>query len=218
MAKCQDKLKELQKSLLPWIENKKTKGPRPSKTKVKEKLAHILSPQHMKSLFVVTLIELEGGLSYIHYSVNRQELERITAFHLGRTLLITNRKNWLPAEIIATYRELANIEEAFKLMKNREYLRWQPAFHWTDQKLKVHTLYCVIALLLATLARKTVWEAGYEVSLSVLLDDLSAIKEVALLYPDQNNTLKAQFTLNRMTPRQKKFAEIFKVSEILASG
>ncbi len=103
-------------------------------------------------------------------------------------------------------------------MKNRDYLRWQPAFHWTDQKIKVHTLYCVLALLLATLARKMAWEAGNEVSLSVLLDDLSAMKEIALLYPDKDNKLKAQFTMNKMTPRQKKLAELFEIGKILTAG
>jgi hypothetical protein len=48
-------------------------------------------------------------------------------------------------------------------------------------KIKVHTLYCVLALLLATLARKVAHEGGVELSLTTLLDDLSAIKEVALL-------------------------------------
>lgn len=218
MTKCQDKLKELHEYLLSWEGEKKPKGPRPTGAKVKEKLKHILSAQHMESLFKVTLVELDGKLPFMHYSVNRQELDRITATRLGRTLLITNRQNWLPTEIISTYRDLANIEEAFKHMKNRDYLRWQPAFHWTDQKIKVHTLYCVLALLLATLARKMAWEAGHEVSLPVLLDDLSAMKEVALLYPDKGNKLKVHFTMNRMTPRQKKFAELFGIGEILIAG
>ena len=102
-------------------------------------------------------------------------------------------------------------------MKNRDYLRWQPAFHWTDQKIKVHTLYCVLALLLATLARKMAWEAGHEMSLPVLLDDLSSMKEVALLYPDHGGKLKAHFTMNKMSPRQKKLAELFGIGEILAA-
>ncbi len=101
---------------------------------------------------------------------------------LGRTLLISNRTEWVPTEVIRSYRSLSNVEEAFKYMKNRDYLRWQPAFHWTDQKVEVHTFYCVLALLLATLARKVAVESGLDILLPALLDDLSAIKEVALLY------------------------------------
>ncbi len=39
-------------------------------------------------------------------------------------------------------------------MKNVAFLRWQPAYHWTDKKLRVHGCYCILALLLSTLARK----------------------------------------------------------------
>jgi transposase len=217
MTKCQEKLKDLQTDLLSWSSDRKPKGPRPTKAKVKERLKKILFAQHMGDVFKVELEEFEG-LPYLRYSVNRKELDKLTSTYLGRTLLITNRQSWLPTETISAYRELANIEDAFKHMKNRDYLRWQPAFHWTDQKIRVHTFYCVLALLLATLARKMAWEAGLEVSLPVMLDDLSAMKEVALLYPDETGKLKAQFTMNRMSPRQKKLADLFKIGEILVAG
>jgi transposase len=216
MTKCQNKLKDLNENLLSWTEAKKTKGPRPTLAQTKIRIKEILSPQHMQDLFTVTVEEHEKLLC-LYYSVNRKELDRITSLRLGRTLLITNRKNWLPTEVISTYRSLEHIEEAFKHMKNRDYLRWQPAFHWTDQKIKVHTFYCVLALLLATLARKTAWEGGVELSLHALLDDLSSMKEVALFYPEKGK-LKAQFTMNKMSPRQKKLADLFGTAEILATG
>jgi len=216
MTKCQEKLKELHHYLLSWSEEKKTKGPRPTKTKIKERLKKILSSQYMEKLFSITLDEHDKSL-YLSYGVNRVELDRLTSTHLGRTLLVTNRLKWLPTEVITAYRDLANIEDAFKQMKNRDYLRWQPAFHWTDQKLKVHTLCCVLALLIATLARKIAWEAGHELSLPALLDDLSAIKEVALLYPEKDK-LKAHFTMNKMSARQKKLADLFEIGKILTEG
>jgi len=67
---------------------------------------------------------------------------------------VTNNVDWTPKQVIQAYRGLAKVEEAFKNMKNIAFLRWQPAYHWTDQKLKVHGFYCVLALLLSTLARK----------------------------------------------------------------
>jgi len=217
MAKCQNKLKELHSSLLSWTLEKKPKGPRPTMAKVRAKLKDILSGQYMQEVFTITLNEFDG-LPYLHYSINREGLEQLTSTRLGRTLLITNRTNWLPSEVISTYRDLGNIEDAFKHMKNRDYLRWQPAFHWTDQKIEVHTFYCVLALLLATLARKMACEAGHEFSLVMLLDDLSAIKEVALLYPTGEGSARAKFTLSRMTPRQKKLAECFSIGDLLAVG
>ena len=211
MTKCEAKLRELQKSLLASALGKK-KGKRLTKRQLHAKVQDILSAQHMKELF--TVVQDFDGLPYINYSVNRQALDRLTKTVLGRTLLLTNRLDLLAPEVICTYRDLEHIEEAFKHMKNRDYLRWQPAFHWTDQKLDVHSLYCVLALLFATLARKTACEAGIDISLPVLLDELSSIKEVAFIH-SQDGRVKADVTLSRMTPRQKKLAELFDIGSLL---
>lgn len=213
MAKCEERLKALQKNLLAWTLGKKTKGKRPTKRQVQASVKDILSGQHMAKLFTIDWNEF--GLSCFQYSVNRKEFDKLVATRLGRTLLLTNRVNLLPSEVVLTYRELGHIEEAFKHMKNRDYLRWQPAFHWTDQKLEVHTFYCVLALLLATLSRKIACEAGVDLSLHALLDELSSIREVALVYA-QDDKIKTNFTLSRMTPRQKKLADRFEFGTVLA--
>ena len=216
MRKCEEKLRELQKDLIDWALGKKKKGTPPKTTAVKTTLKKILTPQHMQELFKIDLQDYNGE-PVLKYSVNQKELEKITATRLGRTLLISNRTEWIPVEVIRSYRSLSNVEEAFKYMKNRDYLRWQPAFHWTDQKVEVHTFYCVLALLFATLARKIAVEAGHDISLPTLLDDLSAIKEVALLYKTEKG-VAARFTVNTMTARQKKLAELFKIGEIVVQG
>ncbi len=36
----------------------------------------------------------------------------------------------------------------------------RPTFHWTDQKLRVHAFYCVLALLLLNLLRRKLAKAG----------------------------------------------------------
>lgn len=216
MKKCEEKLRELQKNLIDWALGKKKSGKHPKTSAVKASLQRILSPQHMKELFKIDLQDYNGE-PVLKYGVNQKELENITTTRLGRTLLISNRTEWIPAEIIRSYRSLSNVEEAFKYMKNRDYLRWQPAFHWTDQKMEVHTFYCVLALLLATLARKVTVESGLDISLTALLDDLSAIKEVALLYKTEKG-VSARFTVNTMTPRQKKLADLFKINEIVVQG
>ena len=101
-------------------------------------------------------------------------------------------------------------------MKNVDFQRWQPGWHWTDQKLRVHGFYCVLALLLASLARKVAFAAGADLSLHALLADLTAIREVAVLYPP--GTLahrRDHVTLSRMSPRQRKLAQVLEIGDIL---
>jgi len=101
-------------------------------------------------------------------------------------------------------------------MKDVRFLRWQPAYHWTDQKLKVHAFYCVLALLLASLARKVAVEAGMNLTVPALLKELSGIREVAVIYP--HGTLahrKDHITLSRMSPRQRRLAIALDIGEVL---
>ncbi len=213
MAKCQIKLKNLQKSLA--LYSQKPKGPKPTTSKIKKSIQSILSSPHMKEIFSVTIDEA-GSSTQLQYSVNQENLYRLTSFSLGRTLLITNRQDWPPHEVITCYRELEKIEEAFKHLKNREYLHWQPAYHWTDQKLSVHSLYCVLALTLVALARKTAHENGVTLSFLEFLEEINNINEVALLYSLPKGKIRTQCSLSKMNTKQKKLAEIFNIGSILA--
>ena len=215
MTKCQGKLKKLQKSLDSYI--RKPRGPKPTVAGVKKSLREILSSPQLKDVFSVSLDETKST-PQIQYSVNQENLFKLTSSRLGRTLLITNRLDWSAHSVITYYRELEKIEEAFKHLKNRQYLHWQPAFHWTDQKIAVHSFYCVLALTLVALARKTVYKNGLEMSFPELLEDLCKIKEVALLYSMAKGKFRTQCTLSKMNPRQKKLAEIFDIGAILAQG
>ncbi|HUW61440.1 MAG TPA: hypothetical protein VMZ06_10575 [Candidatus Bathyarchaeia archaeon] len=134
----------------------------------------------------------------------------------GRTLLLAVGTQADTQQPIATYRRLTQIEEAFKNMKNVDFLRWQPAYHWTEQKLNGHGFYCVLALLLVTLARKLACQAGLDLTVHALLEELTAIREVAVIYPQ--STLahpKDHIPLSRMSSTQRKLADALDIATAL---
>ena len=151
----------------------------------------------------------------LRWRLDHATLEALTQKRLGRTILLTDRRDWTAHEVVSAYRDLSRIEETFRNMKNTDFLSWQPAYHWTDQKLRVHAFYCVLALTLSTLAHKVVREAGVDLSLQAMLKELSAIREVALIYPSGAHR-KDQMTLSRMSPRQKKLFDILECGEFLS--
>jgi transposase len=215
MVTCQKKLFDLQQRLAQWHKGK-SRGKRPTLKGIQSELKKILAPQFMSSIFSVELLH-QNNLPVLTYSVNHSALENLTEYRLGKTILITDHLTWPPAHIIQAYRNLSTIEETFKKMKNVRFLRWQPAHHWTDQKLRVHAFYCVLALLFSSLAHKEVRHAGIEISLPLLLKELSAIRQIALLYP-QGSGAKSHITLSRMSPRQKKLADILQIQALIAEG
>ena len=214
LVRCQKKLLDFEKSLAQWRSGK-ARGKRPTVRQVRQSVRTILSAQFMNDLFKVS-VEEENGLPCLRYELDHDALQRLSDQRLGRTLLVTDRLEWTAEQTVTAYRSLTSVEESFKNMKHIDFLHWQPAWHWTDQKLQVHAFYCVLALLLATLARQQVVQAGLELSLPALLSELNAIREVAVLYP--SGTLahrKDHLTLSRMTPRGRKLAEILQLGEII---
>ncbi len=215
MTKCQKKLLDLEKSLAKWRKGK-ARGKRPTVRSVKASVNRILSPQFMKELFEVK-VEQDNGAPRLQYSVNHDALDKLINERLGKTVLVTDRREWEKKQVIGAYRSLAQVEDTFKNMKNVDFLRWQPAYHWTDQKIKVHGLYCVIGLLLSSLARKVAMEAGMDMTLPAMLKELSDIREVAVVYPQGAMARrKDHIALSRMTPRQRKLAHALEIAQVLS--
>ncbi|MFC2173278.1 IS1634 family transposase [Acidobacteriota bacterium] len=214
LVKCQKKLLDLEKSLRKWHQGK-ARGKKPTVRGVQQSVKRILSAQFMKQLFRIS-VEHERSLPRLIYSVDHGALEKLTNERLGRTLLVTDHREWSALETIEAYRSLTEIEDVFRDMKNVDFLRWQPAHHWTDQKLRVHAFYCVQGLLLASLARKESVRKGIELPLLAMLAELSKIREVAVIYPKGSLAhRKDHITLSRMSPRQRKLAEGLGIAEVL---
>jgi transposase len=218
LVKSQNKLHDLAQSLQRWQQGK-ARGKRPTAASVRKSVARILSRQFMKDLFETQVVEDKNTrLPQLRYRLDHAALDRLSQQRLGRTLIVSTHTQWPDAQIAETYRSLAGIEDIFRDIKNVDYLRWQPAYHWTDQKLRVHGLYCAMALLLACLARKVAVQAGVQLPLLALLDELTAIREVAVLYPPATLAhRKNHIALSRMTPRQKKLADALAIGDILAA-
>ncbi|MFP4029713.1 MAG: IS1634 family transposase [Candidatus Brocadiia bacterium] len=218
MVKCQKDLAQLQRSLQNRAQGG-GRGKRPTAESTKGKVRKILSGQYLSEVIQTDVKGKKGKIPTLHYQVNHQRLAKLGRRRLGRTVLVTDQLEWEPQEVVRTYRQLARIEETFKNMKGTDFLRWQPAWHWTDQKLRVHGLYCVLALTLVRLMRKVAHEAGEELSVPKLLEELSGIKEVALIYPEHYKKRGAgRLTNSRMSKRQLRLAKALEIGEVMAWG
>lgn len=217
LAKCQNKLRDLERSLSRARQGG-VRGRKPTVAGARKKVKEILIPQFMGELFKIELEE-DAGLPALRYSVDHDALRRLSDERLGKTLLVTDHLEWPAGQLVEAYRSLTAIEETFRDMKNVHFLSWQPAYHWTDQKIRVHAFYCVLALTLATLAGKVASEGGVDITLPALLKELSSIREVAVIYPaDAPVRPKDHVTLSRMSPRQRKLAELLGIAELARAG
>jgi transposase len=214
ITKCTTKLLSLSKELLAWQEGRKTRGRRPTPDSVKKRVQRILKAQHMKDVFKVSVLP-EKGSAILTFSTDQEKIREITDRSFGKTILTSDREHWSDEQIIRAYHGQYEIEQAFRDMKDPLFLRWQPAFHWTDQKIHVHAFYCVLALLLVGIARYQLQKEGLFLSPQEMLAELTRIHEVALLYPKHEGAYqKPHFALSRMNTLQKKLAKILSLQEL----
>lgn len=211
LQKCEQKLRDLNQTLAKWKKNCGHKSC-PTLQSAQKSAKEIVNANYVKEIINVD-VSMKDGVPFINYSVDQSKLDQIVKHQLGRTLLITSRFKWSESEIISAYRGLNRIESVFKHMKNRDFLHWYPAFHWTDQKIHVHALYCVLALLLATLAHKKVVEKGMDITLLNMIEELSDIREVAVIHSKVDNSKQQdEIIISKMSPHQKKLAEILDIN------
>ncbi len=103
------------------------------------------------------------------------------------------------------YRAQHHVESAFRQMKDPHHIALRPQHHWTDQKVEVHVLCCVLALMLCALLRRELHHQGIERSIPDLLEQLGQIREVGVLYPPQGKrrTPTVQMIVSTMSTEQR---------------
>ena len=102
-------------------------------------------------------------------------------------------------------------------MKDRKTGTWWPMYHWTDQKIKVHGLYCSLTLLIRALMMKRVKEAGMSMSMNRLHTELFGIREVLNIFSNRKKKQSSQSVISKMNENQQKLFKLFEMKEYLAS-
>ena len=119
-------------------------------------------------------------------TLNQERIEHDAQWD-GLHGVITNSSEKKLVEILCRYRELWQIEEAFRISKHD--LKMRPIYHWTEKRIKAHVAICYIAYALAK-------HAVYRVSLQ---------QESMSFEHIRNELLHAQSSIVRDLESKKKF-------------
>lgn len=186
------------------------RGKKPMVQSVKGQVKKILSRQHMKRVIKTEVTKGADGIPRLEYSIDSDALAKLSKTYLGKNIIVTNREEWDDEVIVKSYRSQFIIEDVFKEMKDRVTGSWWPLLHWTDSKIRVHGLYCTIALLLRALMLRRVKMAGLNISMKRLLTKLDAIREVVNIYPakGRNKVERKQTVLSKTSDVQQQLISI----------
>lgn len=164
------------------LKGKLNQGKWKTKEAVEKKVQEILSHPEIKGLLAPKVSR--DGAKRMRLSVRQDPSamrSRKNAF--GKTILFTSRHEWSTQQIVSAYHGKNAVEEDFKTMKSHETVRFVPMYHWTDQKIRVHTFCCILALLMLNLLHRKVSQGGISLSPGALRESLQGIKRVDFSYP-----------------------------------
>jgi len=152
-----------------------------------------------------------GASRHLAWSFDEDAFEALKRRELGKRIVFTDRAEWSTPDIVRAYRSQWEVEAAFRQIKNPHHHAFRPIYHWTDQKIRVHGLYSVAALLVVNLAWREAERAGINLSPRELLATLAAIREVTLVYAPARGQGKPRVLhkLTRMDDTQRALFELF---------
>jgi transposase len=195
----------------------RARGKKPTRESVAQQVRQILRGQHMKKL-IRTEVGEDHGYPTLSYRLDHAALERLQRQVFGKTILFTDQEEWNDTGIILAYRGQSQIEDAFRSMKNPQFISLRPMYHWTDAMIRVHVFYCVLALTIAALLRRELHQKGIEISIPRLFQLLNDIREVALIWPPPPGRptgvrrKRDTFKLSRMSAEQTQIVDAFALS------
>ncbi len=204
LAKAYRQLSELQRRLA----RGKTKK---AKDRVEVEIAQILKPRWLCRVISVALVGEEPGELRLRYRTKPKARAALEAEIFGKRVLFTDKGTQVAstAQVVADYRSQETAEGDFRQMKDPKVVSFSPMFHWTDQKIRVHVFYCVLALAVARLMAREAEHAGLHLSVRELLSELGGVQETVLLYQGERGRPRARRVLTEMSPAQRRLYDLF---------
>jgi transposase len=200
-AKLEARLQKLAQKVAAWRERGRS-GRGHSEAAVRDQVRRWTAREHLREFLDVELEVEDGKVVELHWRWDSERKRAIQRRHLGKQILVTSRHDWDSVEIVRTYRRLTRTEHLFRIAKSRPGV-WWPLFHWTDSKIRVHALYCFLALVLLAILRLELQQAGVPVGVDRAIRKLTSIEEALVVY--QNGA--ADRTLTELDKLQREIAQ-----------
>jgi len=202
LAKARRRLATLQARLA----RGRTRRPRQA---VEAEIAEILRPRWLSRVITWQLDGDRPASLRLHWRTDPAAKRQLATEVFGKRILFTDRQDWPLDQVVAADRSQADVEAGFRQLQDPKVVSFSPMFHWTDQKIRGHVFYCVLALAVAHLLRRQATQAGLQLSMPELLATLAGIQETVLLYQGARGRPRARHVLTEMDPIQQRLYDLF---------
>jgi transposase len=184
---------------------------RKSREKVEAEIATILAPRWVSRVMTTTLTGEDPAELRLSFGIDENARTALEDELFGKRILFSDKTvDEAPtAQIVAEYRSQEAVESDFRQMKDVKVVSFSPMFHFTESKIRVHVLYCVLALMVARLMVREADQAGIHLSVRALLSSLAGIQETVLLYQGERGRPRARRMLTEKDATQSRLYDLF---------
>lgn len=180
------------------------------KKELTAKLSLIIKGQFVEKILKYNLTVINSPYYSFDYYLDNESFEELKDNLLGRQIIVTNRDKWSNEDILRAYHGQCKVEYAFRNLKNPYHLAIRPQYHWTDQKIRVHFLICVIAYMLSIAVYTKVKRAiNYEHNIQRLMDELRTVRLVCIT---KGKSSKVSFEIENIPDDLKSMCKILNIS------
>lgn len=184
---------------------------RKARDKVEAEIAAIVAPRWVARVVRTTLTGDNPAELRLSFRIDEDARAVLEEELFGKRILFSDKT---PEEastrtIVAEYRSQECVESDFRQMKDPTVVSFSPMFHFTESKIRVHVLYCVLALMVARLMVREADRAGLHLSVRALLSSLAGIQETVLLYQGERGRPRARRMLTETDATQGRLYELF---------
>jgi transposase len=184
---------------------------RKAREKVEAEIAAILAPRWVARVMTTTLTGDQPAELRLDFALDEPARAALEEELFGKRILFSDKtlEQASTAQIVADYRSQEAVEGDFRQMKDPTVVSFSPMFHFTEQKIRVHVFYCVLALMVARLMAREADRAGLHLSVRELLGTLAEIQETVLLYQGETGRPRARRMLTDIDPVAQRLYDIF---------
>jgi transposase len=119
------------------------------------------------------------------WSVDEEAIAEAALFD-GKLALITNAPDLTPADAVARYKALADIERGFRVLKSD--IEIAPVYHRLPDRIRAHALICFLALVLYRVMRMRLRAKGQSASPRTVINLLARIQKYTTHIGDKSFT------------------------------
>ena len=191
----EQKIDRVREDLLKYRKNYQEYRPHwRDKEAILERYHHLCEDLHIGSRYYELAFD-KSGMSF------RQDPYQIqmAVKRFGKDIIVTDNMDWTTEKIYQTYREHSKIEQHFRKSKSPFSISVTPQNHWTDSKIQLYMLTCVVGMVYFAIFRNKLKAAHINMSAEDALRELRNLKTAAYVL---NGGRKVQYRIEEPTEGQ----------------